>query len=173
MMFKVSLVNFAVDISLAGWRIDYTFGKNIRQMMKKPCLYFTAKETTEQNLSFPPSPKVVCSFPTVSGCWSRYTHNLGDNSLRFKLPFSKPAFPNNASSTFEMRGEILPPLSKKGARGLLYWTKEMEKSTDSTSNLQYPWGRKIVERVFSHMKSNEEHNIDYISLLFGPRYWNT
>lgn len=79
-------------------------------------LLFTAKETIEQNLSFPPSPKVACSFPTVSGCWSRYTHNIGDNSLRFKLLFSKPTFPNNASSTFEMLGEILPPLSRKRDR---------------------------------------------------------
>lgn len=81
---------------------------------KEALLYFTAKETIEQNLSFPLSPKVACSFPTVSGCWSRYTHNLDDNSLRFKLLFSKPIFLNNASSTFEMLGEILLPLTKKG-----------------------------------------------------------
>lgn len=52
MIFKVSLINFGLDSSLAGWGIYYKFGKNNRQVIKKPCLYVTAKETIQQNLSF-------------------------------------------------------------------------------------------------------------------------
>jgi hypothetical protein len=48
----------------------------------------------------------------------------------------------------------------------LYWTKEMERSIDSTSNLSTPGVERIAERVFLHMKSNEAHNTDFYFIIF-------
>lgn len=99
-------------------------------------------------------------FPTVSGCWSRCTHNLSDNSLRLRLLLFKASF-SKQSIIYILNGgwNSTPVLRKRDKQEYCTGQKKRRKeltvySSYSTSGLE-----RIVERLSSHMEKqwNTQH----------------
>lgn len=129
-------------------RMHYKFRKSNWQMTKMPCLHCTAKATPQQNLTIS---KGGPAFPTVSGCWPRYMHNLGGNSLRFRLLLFKANFSKQRIIyIFNGRWNSTPILRKRDKQGFCTgqkkWRKELTVYLScSTSELE-----RIAERLSSH-----------------------
>lgn len=148
-IFKLSFINFASDISLAEWGIYYKFGKSNRQVTKKPYLYVTAKETIQQNLFFFFSffffhhlQRWCAAFPRyqIAGLGTHTTQVIIHLDLNYF--FQSQLFQTMHHLHFKWQVKFYHHSQRQGQGGTLCWTKEMEKRIDSTSNLQYPWGRK-------------------------------
>lgn len=164
MIFKVSLINFAFDIRLTGCLL---FFPNLIKWLRSPAFIAQQKKLYSRIFLFLPSPKVACSFPTVSGCWSRYTHNLSDNSLRFKLLFFKANF-SKQCIIYILNGGWNSTTTPKKRDKDVYCTGQ--KKWRKVLTVQAIYSTLGVERTvekFSHTwKSNEAHNIDFYFIIF-------